>query len=185
MNYDLKAGSSPFKDFHAPRWEELPSLDLYMDQLLSYLNEQLAVFSEKDKPLLTSSMVNNYVKNSIVKPPVKKHYKSYHLAYLIVVVLMKQCFSVAQVAEMIQIYSDIEEKDRLARDYDKFVTVFEDCLQDVFETGLCTKTYFENPTPEQDLMVDVIRTLAYKLSTEYKLALIQESKTERTDSDEQ
>ncbi|MCF0259398.1 MAG: DUF1836 domain-containing protein [Erysipelotrichaceae bacterium] len=180
MNYDLKKGTNPFEDFHAPRWDELPCLDLYMDQLLSYLNGQFAIFSDDGKPVLTSSMVNNYVKNSIVKPPVKKHYKNYHLAFLIVVILMKQCFSVSQVAEMIQIYSDIEEKGRVARDYDKFITVLEDCLQEVFTTGLCTKTYFDDPTPEQHLMVNTIRTLSYKLYTEYQLAVIRESKKNGT-----
>ena len=74
--------------FQCPKWEQLPDFDVYMDQVIFFINDRLSpLFFLEDKPdkVITSNMVNNYVKNSIVHPPIKKHYKQYHLAYLIAV----------------------------------------------------------------------------------------------------
>ena len=67
-----------------PRWDDLPDIELYMDQVVSILEKNLSVFSNGEK-LITPSMINNYVKQKIVKPPVKKRYDKMHLAYLFVV----------------------------------------------------------------------------------------------------
>lgn len=155
---------------HIPRWEELPQIPLYMDQVVQYLNDTLDCLNfSGDKPLLTASMVNNYVKNSIIKKPERKQYKPYHLAFLIVVVLMKRTFSLKEISDLIEIYSDIEQKERVARDYNRFASVFEDCLQEVMETARSSREYFENPDLRQLLMVDVIRTLACKIYADYHL----------------
>lgn len=162
---------SGVRTLHIPRWEELPDLDLYMDQVLSYVNGKLAVLVPEDaKPVLTSSMVNNYVKTSIVKPPVKKHYKRYHLAFLFVVVLMKWCYSLSEISELITIYSDLHDKERISRDYDKFVSVFESCLGEVFDTGNMQSVYFDDPSDAQLLMTNVIRTVCGKIYVEAGIA---------------
>lgn len=151
-------------DLAIPRWEQLPDLDLYMDQVLSYINGKLEPLALGDeKAILTSSMVNNYVKTNIVKPPVKKHYKRYHMAYLIVVMLMKRCYSLSEISQLIQVYSNIEDPDRVSHDYNKFISIFESCLKEMLETGCCTAAFMDNPSPEQLLMINVIRTLCCKI----------------------
>ena len=46
--------------FHCPRWEELPDMDLYMDQVVTLLNEYLKPFHAKDQEkMVTSTMINN------------------------------------------------------------------------------------------------------------------------------
>lgn len=160
-----EAGRQPL-----PEWDSLPGIPLYMDQIVLYLTDLLAAFQRgESSPLLTSSMVNNYVKNSIVKAPVKKQYQPYHLAYLLVVCALKRCYSLSEIGTLIQIYSNISDQDRLAADYNKFVSVFEDCLSDVFSSGTCRKEYFENPSMQQQLMVNVIRTVCYKIFAEFEL----------------
>ena len=62
--------------FKLPRWKDLPDFDIYMDQVIFYINQELSPLFFEEK-VITSNMVNNYVKNSIVKPPIKKHYKRY------------------------------------------------------------------------------------------------------------
>ena len=53
-----------------PEWEALPGIPLYMDQVVLYLSEQLRAFQrEGGQPLLTSSMVNNYVKTGAIPRP--------------------------------------------------------------------------------------------------------------------
>ncbi len=54
------------KDFHLPRWNELPSIDLYIDQLVSFLEQYLFGYikndNEKEEKIITKTMINNYVK---------------------------------------------------------------------------------------------------------------------------
>ena len=54
-----------FLNFHCPRYEEFPAVELYAEQVLSLIKDYLAIFSG-DTPLLTSNMINNYVKQKNV-----------------------------------------------------------------------------------------------------------------------
>lgn len=48
-----------------PAWDDLPAIPLYMDQVILYLSESLRLFQPEGEPsLLTSSMINNYVKTA-------------------------------------------------------------------------------------------------------------------------
>ena len=42
-------------------WNELPDINLYMDQVIGLLSEKLSFFAEDEDKLLTKSMINNYV----------------------------------------------------------------------------------------------------------------------------
>ena len=59
------------KDFHLPRYEELPDLEIYMDQVLQLLNKYIDPIVQTD---ITKTMINNYVKKGVVNPPIKKKY---------------------------------------------------------------------------------------------------------------
>ena len=67
-------------DFHMPRWEELPEIDLYMDQVIAIAEKYLRPITAEGDNLLTQAMINNYVKNGIVPPPIKKRYGREHMA---------------------------------------------------------------------------------------------------------
>ena len=73
--------------FSVTEADEIPKIDLYMDQVLQFLSERLrrtARKSEADK-LLTKTMINNYVKNKVLIPPVKKKYGRDHILLLLVI----------------------------------------------------------------------------------------------------
>ena len=58
VNFDVTS-------FHIPRWNELPELDLYMDQVTTLMDKKLRSvtrYPQEDK-ILTKTMINNYVKN--------------------------------------------------------------------------------------------------------------------------
>ena len=100
--------------FQFPRWNELPSLDLYMDQVITYLQSNLESTYFSDEKFITKAMINNYVKTSIVAPPVKKHYTKQHIAYFMVVTILKRCYSMSQISQLIEIhthmkYSSVEQ----------------------------------------------------------------------------
>ena len=84
-----------FINFHCPRYEEFPSLELYAEQVISLVREYLSIFSD-GTPLLTSNMINNYVKQKIVKPPVNKKYDRVHLSYFVAVCLMKGFMNISE-----------------------------------------------------------------------------------------
>ena len=63
-------------NFHIPRWEELPNLDLYVDQVICFLDDALSnyVSKEKEGHVITKSMINNYVKHGVIKSAINKKY---------------------------------------------------------------------------------------------------------------
>ncbi len=84
-----------------PRWKDLPDLDIYMDQVLSLISRYFGDYPGFDSKGLTSSMVNNYVKLGIIPPPVKKKYDRVHLAYLIMICVLKSVLPISLVSRMI------------------------------------------------------------------------------------
>ena len=55
-----------------PAWSDIPDLDLYMDQVISLMKRYLGPLSASDDKGITSSMVNNYVKQGVMPAPKKK-----------------------------------------------------------------------------------------------------------------
>ena len=77
-----------------PRWEELPDLELYMDQVLALTERYLGAGQ------ITASMVNNYVKLGVVPPPVKKRYSRAHLARLLEVCALKASLPIESIGRL-------------------------------------------------------------------------------------
>ena len=84
-----------------PAWEELPGIPLYMDQVILYLGESLELFQREGSSLLTSSMINNYVKTGLIPHPEKKKYTKEHLAGLMAVCMLKQVLSIQDVKTLL------------------------------------------------------------------------------------
>ena len=94
--------------FKVTRVDEIPAIDLYMDQVLTFLGERLrrtARKSDADK-LLTKTMVNNYVKNKVMIPPVKKKYGRDHILLLMVIYYMKSFLSIDDIRSIVGPVSD-------------------------------------------------------------------------------
>lgn len=95
---------------------DMPDLDLYMDQVTTFMDEKLSTYkrNEKDK-ILTKTMINNYTKSNIIPKPVNKKYSKDHLIFLIMIYHMKGIISQRDMAllmkPLIENYnSDLEEK---------------------------------------------------------------------------
>ena len=89
--------------FRVTQPDEIPKIDLYMDQVLTFLGERLrrtARKSDADK-LLTKTMVNNYVKNKVMIPPVKKKYGRDHILLLMVIYYMKSFLSIDDIRTIV------------------------------------------------------------------------------------
>ena len=97
---------SKMDNYNIPKWEELPELELYMDQVVVLINKYLGGFGMSS---LTSSMINNYVKLKAVPAPHKKRYNRIHLAYLLMICSLKYTLSIPQIQKIIPIYETEEE----------------------------------------------------------------------------
>ena len=75
--------------------EDIPNIDLYMDQVTTFMEEQLS--SSKRYPedkILTKTMINNYAKNNLLPSPEKKRYSKEHLLLLIFIYYFKNTLSI-------------------------------------------------------------------------------------------
>lgn len=106
-----------------PKWEELPALDLYMDQVISLLKQYLSFYPEElgGEKVITQSGINNYVRLKVIPPPVKKRYTRIHLAYLIMIGCLKPALSISYIQKMVPLELNEEQ---VARLYNDFVEMF-------------------------------------------------------------
>lgn len=109
-------------------WDRFPEIYLYMDQVLTFMETQLHLFEQKNNPLLTSSMVNNYVKDGVLPRPEKKKYSRDHLVQLTILCLLKQVLSIPDIHVLL---SDLEQRGDMHALYDCFSGAQEKAFQDV------------------------------------------------------
>ena len=101
----LKRWAQQYRDFKATEWDSLPDIELYMDQITGYLNRQLRTQSRPEKDdgmVLTSSMINNYVKSGLITRPSQKRYDREQLAQLYMLCSMKQILAIPDAAALIR-----------------------------------------------------------------------------------
>ena len=82
------------------QWHELPDIALYMDQIIAYMPRQLIHFD--DREALTSAMVNNYIKDGLVRRAAGKRYSPIHLGYLTAVCALKKVLSVRDIGILLR-----------------------------------------------------------------------------------
>ena len=119
----LQSWAKSFREFKANEWDTLPDIDLYMDQVIGYLNRQLKNQGKDDREegqILTPSMINNYVKSGLVTHPDRKKYVREHLAQLYMLCSMKQILNIPDASELIRRLSD--DGHGIREVYDSFIS---------------------------------------------------------------
>lgn len=130
MSEELKKWIQSVDDYIPSSWERLPELELYMDQVVTFLNRQLEPFSTGDERLLTPSMVNNYVKDGVLPRPEKKKYSRTHLAMLTIICSLKSVLSLPEISAMLQ---GLTEGRGLDEQYPAFVHAHSDAMKKITE----------------------------------------------------
>lgn len=152
--------SNEIVNFHLPRWNELPNIELYIDQVICYLDEYLEKYvgKEKDNHILTKTMINNYVKNSVLQPTNKKRYNKEHIAKLFIICILKQTYSLVDIANLIDM---VTKSTTIDKAYDSFCIELEAAINTVF-TG---EEYIipKNTTYESYILKRVVLSFANKL----------------------
>ncbi|HFI0468251.1 TPA: DUF1836 domain-containing protein [Streptococcus suis] len=105
-----------------PYWHELPDLDLYLDQVLLYVNQTTNSSELLEQKSLTAAMINNYVKHKQLGKPLKKKYQKQQVARLIALTILKNVFSIQEISQTLNLLLQTDSSETL---YNHFV----DCMR--------------------------------------------------------
>ncbi len=123
MNDILKKYKLLFAEERPEKWDLIPDIELYMDQVISYMQRQHLGFDVNES--LTSSMVNNYAKQEVMPRANGKKYTREHIAYLTAICLLKQILSVSDTKVLL----DEELKDEeISSFYEKYTDILDQNL---------------------------------------------------------
>ncbi len=146
-----------------PRYNELPALELYKEQIVELTNGYLAPFYLNDKAL-TDTMVNNYVKLKVIAPPIKKRYRREQLAQLILTCLLKKVLSIAEVRQLL---ASASADGSIQTSYDYVCQELEQALK-ILSGGNSVSA--EELSPQHELLDHAIWSFVHKLFFELSLA---------------
>ena len=117
------AGFDSVPELHLPRYDELPEIELYMDQVVALTQKYLSpLLREGAEKAVTSSMVNNYVKQGAIPPPAKKRYSREHLARLLIICVIKPILPIPSIQSLMQNYLN---RCTVSEMYDRFCDMYE------------------------------------------------------------
>lgn len=110
-----------------PRWADLPVFGIYRDQLLSIVNDAVMPLFEAKEPIVTASMINNYVKWEMMPKPEKKKYGREHIAFAIVISALKPVLSISEIKDGVLLQCSINGVESA---YEVFCDAFERIFSD-------------------------------------------------------
>lgn len=167
MNIDsndlLKSILDGFDSLSYIKSEDIPNIDLYMDQVTTFMDKKLrklSRFPEEDK-IMTKTMINNYAKNDLLPPPVKKKYSKEHVLILIFIYYYKNFLSISDIQTLLQPltekYFQTDKDFNISAIYDEVFSMEKEQIEilkaDVvnkFETS--GKTFEDAPEEDRDFL---------------------------------
>ena len=121
INKYLESWLNQLNYFSYRNYEDKPDIELYMEQLVNYLEKEHSIFqtSSLDKQI-TNSMINNYVKGNVVPAPISKRYNREHIAALEEVCTLKNVLTIAEVKQIIdQRYNNQTSKGEIFNEFNE------------------------------------------------------------------
>ena len=152
--------SQSIQDFHLPRYNQIPNVGLYLDQVTKYICEYLAPLQEN---AITGSMISNYVKKGLLSNPVKKQYSRDQIAYLMFIALAKSVLSLDNLTLFIRLQQRTYSTERA---YEYLCNEFENILQYIFGLKQDIDTVGIDSTDEKFMLRATIITIAHKIYLE-------------------
>ena len=151
--------------FHCPRYEELPAIELYMDQVIQILSHTItALFGPEDA--VTGAMINNYVKHKVIPAPIKKKYSRDHLCRLLFICILKRVFSISEISELLVWQQNTCD---ISLAYNTFCIELENALKAVFTHTSIPPT---EVSPERHREIAVMHSMS--LAIAHKVYVQQE-----------
>lgn len=157
---NFRSAAALSKDNPLPTYAQLPSIELYMDQVIALMEEYLAPFSPLwENSIVTRTMINNYVKLHIMPAPVNKRYRKQHLAYLIIICILKQTLPIRSIVALINLglrHSTIENL------YNSFAKNYSLLIEN---TAGSTIKRIDGESENSDLFTDIVMNMSISSAT--------------------
>lgn len=164
------------RDFRIPRYAEIPTVGLYLEQASKYICEYLEPLGDFS---LTPSMISNYVKKGLISSPVKKQYSREQIAYLFFIAVGKSVLSLDALSNFIALQKRTYD---LQRAYDYFCEEFENVLAFTFEVTDVMEVKGEDNTMEKRLLFACIVASVEKVYLENYLEALTAAETDECTS---
>lgn len=154
------------RNFSLPRYNEIPNVGLYLEQVTKYINDVLAPLGAFS---LTTSMISNYVKKGLIANPVKKLYNRDQIAYLLFIAITKSVLSLDALNGFIALQ---QRTYTVERAYNYFAAEFENLLFFTFELKDTMDEVGQDNTAERRLLYSCIVAVVQKVYLEKSLEAI-------------
>ncbi|MEA4893398.1 MAG: DUF1836 domain-containing protein [Peptococcaceae bacterium] len=167
-----REAADKYLNFHCPRYDELPAIQLYLDQVIRVINDALeAFFSMEGEKLITGAMINNYVKQKVVPPPKKKLYDRSQLTRLLVVAILKQVFTIPEISRLFEVQQATYP---LEKAYDYFCAELENALRVTFGRQEGSMPSLETKkTAQTELLRSMVLAVANKTYVQTYVRLVR------------
>lgn len=148
-------------------WDSLPDIELYRDQVLSYMKRQHSLQPESAQ--LTGAMINNYIKSGLLPRANGKKYAKDHLVYLTAICSLKQVLSMGETDALMKLQPHIGDARNF---YEEYLAMMENAFRD-------TAAQLEEESSKEQLAASAlylaISSYAQKLACEKILELLKET----------
>ena len=141
---------------------DIPDIELYMDQVTTFMESRLGKFKRKnEEKVLTKTMINNYAKNHLLPSPNKKKYSKEHIMLLIFIYYFKNILSINDIQTLLkplnETYFSSKDGVTLQMIYDQLFSLepqmMEELKHDVSEKfDASKKTFQKTKGDEQDYL---------------------------------
>lgn len=152
--------AASIRDFRLPRYSEIPTVGLYLEQTTKYISEYLSPIQEN---CITNSMVSNYVKRRLIENPVKKQYSRDQIAYLFFIAVAKNVLSLDDLDQFIRLQKKTYTTQRA---YDYFCDELENVLSFVFGLKQIPTAIGEDSSDEKVMLRSAIIAVAHEIYLE-------------------
>lgn len=142
--------------------EDVPGIDLYMDQVTTFMDSQLKSSKRyEDDKILTKTMINNYAKNHLLPPPDRKKYSREHMLLLIFIYYFKNILSINDIQNLLspltERYFHTDHDFQLDRIYNEVFSLekcqIERMKEDLIQKySISEKTFADAPEDEKDFL---------------------------------
>ncbi len=141
------------------RPEEIPAIDLYLDQIISLVTDKRMEGSAhyRDREL-TKTMINNYSKDGLIAPIKGKKYSKEHIIQMLLVYDLKNTLSIGEIKRILQnVYGSDAFRDGGLEDvYRRYLAIKEFERQEAFSL---LETYLERADLDPDDDADFLTLL--------------------------
>jgi len=161
---------------------DVPYIDLYMDQVTTIFEEKLSDLKRyPDEKILTKTMINNYAKDKIIQPPIKKKYSHNHIILLNLIYNLKQSLAISDIKDLLSPLNELMANDKNSNEidtlYNAYLTIknkdLENCKKnftEIFDDPEEATIISEKITDEKLEMLLLILILVNEANTRRRLA---------------